>query len=105
MLDSIVGEWKRPGAWPGKTEGTNMSTIKKPDPHEFEFIKNGIVHKPTNAKFTHYPGRTDIEWINYGHAGDVLPNGDDYDRDEIRQMAQKLLNEKQRARHVRDDRR
>jgi hypothetical protein len=70
--------------------------IRKPEPHEFEFIENGIVHRPTNARFIHYRDRTDIHMINWGHGGDVLPSGDDYDRDEIRTMAQKLLNERPR---------
>lgn len=73
-----------------------MSTLKKPELSEFEFIENGIVHRPTKARFVHYPGRTDIHMVNPGNAGDVLPNGDDYDLGEIREMAQKLLDEKHR---------
>lgn len=68
-----------------------MPTSRKPERHEYEFVEYGIVHRPTKAKFSHHPGRTDIHMANYGHAGDVLLTGNDYDRDEVREMAQKLF--------------
>lgn len=64
---------------------------------QFEWIDEWIVHKPTGARFKWaYPKSQSNDILaNWGSAGDVLPNGDDYEKDEIARMAQVLL-EKQR---------
>ena len=66
---------------------------RKPSADEFEVQENKVVHRPTGATFTCYPKptlSTDMH-VNYKQAGNVLPNGDDYDREDIKAIAQKLL--------------
>jgi hypothetical protein len=61
---------------------------------QFEFDKHHLVHKPTGARFSTYPSRTDISNVNWKMAGRVLPNGDEYDQEDLRRMAQQLLFER-----------
>ena len=61
---------------------------------QFEFEKHQLIHKPTGARFSPYPGRTDISKVNWQMAGSALPNCDDYDQDDLRRMAQQLLFER-----------
>jgi len=61
---------------------------------QFEISSNKILHKPTGAVFTSYPGRDkEISHVNWSRCGDVLPNGDDYLRDEVGKMAATLMAE------------
>jgi hypothetical protein len=54
---------------------------------QFEISKNKVVHKPTGARFTAYPGRPEIATENLGRAGGRLENGDDYRPEDVRAMA------------------
>lgn len=66
------------------------------DDDQFEWSGSTVIHKPTGAAFTwSYPNSqsTDLS-VNWKFAGDVLPNGDDYDRNEILHAAVALLEEK-----------
>jgi hypothetical protein len=36
-----------------------------------------VIHTPTGAKFTAYPGEGQPHNVNWGKCGDVLANGDD----------------------------
>jgi hypothetical protein len=65
-----------------------------PKPEEFEVKANEIVHRPTNATWTAYPGRREAHLFRRSMLGSVLPNGDDYREDEVTQMALKLLAER-----------
>jgi hypothetical protein len=63
---------------------------------QFEVSRNEIRHKPTGAAFTSYPGRDkEISHINWGRCGDVLPNGDDYSRNEVGKIAAMLMAEQE----------
>jgi hypothetical protein len=63
---------------------------------QFEVLRNKIHHKPTGAVFTSYPGRDkEISHINWGRCGDVLPNGEDYSRDDVRKIAAVLMAEQE----------
>lgn len=57
-----------------------------------------MVHKPTGAAFGwSYPNsESDQIGFDWGKAGDVLDNGDDYDRDDVMAMAKVLLAEQRR---------
>ena len=66
---------------------------------QFEVSPNKVRHKPTGALFTSYPGRDkEISHTNWSRCGDVLPNGEDYSRDEVGKMAATLMAEQQIAR-------
>ena len=60
---------------------------------QFEWIGGRLVHHQTGAWFEwRYPNSQSKEvTINWAAAGDLLPNGDDYERDEIALMALELL--------------
>ena len=73
---------------------------KKPTRDEFEFEGElKIRHKPTDATITSLqhadPDDTAAQvTVTWGRAGEVLPNGDEYEPDEIKQMAAELLRER-----------
>jgi hypothetical protein len=58
---------------------------------DLEFEPNGIRHKPTGAFFSVDPGQIYPKSVNWGRAGDLLENSDDYDRNEIQKVAMELL--------------
>ena len=61
---------------------------------QFLMSENEIVHMPTGARFTAYPGIAEPHNVNWGPAGDVLPNGEDYSRSKIQAMAARLMKER-----------
>ena len=65
----------------------------KVDSDQFTWIEDWLVHIPTGARFKwSYPNsQSNAVTRNWGVAGNVLPNGDDYERDEIERMAYVLL--------------
>jgi len=63
---------------------------------EFKVEENLVVHVPTNAKFSAYPGSDEIHVHNPGNLGSVLPNGDDYDEDSVWVIARQLMKERLR---------
>jgi hypothetical protein len=74
-----------------------METIMgrvRPREEEFEVRENEVVHKPTNATWTAYPGEAQPHLYRQSMLGSVLKNGDDYREDEVTQMALKLLAER-----------
>ena len=58
-----------------------------------EFVTEGdrVIHTPTGAWFSAYKGQPHISHRSWGHAGEVLPNGNQYGPDEIQEIAEKLL--------------
>ena len=66
---------------------------KKVFSDQFKWIEDWLVHIPTGARFKwSYPNSTsNAVACNWGDAGNVLPNGDDYELDEIERMASVLL--------------
>src|SRR4051794_153752 len=75
-------------------ENQSMPTTKV-EQHQFRWDKSTLTHIPTGATFSwKYPGSgTGDVTINCKNAGDVLPTGEDFDFDEIRLMAQRLMRE------------
>jgi hypothetical protein len=58
---------------------------------QFEILEDAVIHTPTGARFSAYPGRPEISNINWGRAGDLLENGDEYRREDVQGMAAQLL--------------
>jgi hypothetical protein len=65
---------------------------------QFAWDGDRLIHRPTGAWFAwSYPDSdTDDVTINWSRCGDVLDNGDDYDRGDVGGMASQLLAEKRR---------
>jgi hypothetical protein len=59
---------------------------------QFEWRGDNLIHLPTGASF--WVGSA---WVNYGRAGDVLPDGRDFAREDVRHVARRLLAEKVRS--------
>jgi hypothetical protein len=68
-----------------------MARLVKPTHAEFEMKENEVVHKPTNATWTAYPGSPEAKSYRPSMLGSVLPNGDGYREDEVKAMALRLL--------------
>jgi hypothetical protein len=66
----------------------NMTAVRE---DQFDVEENTAVHLPTGAEFWAYPGTEQGHCVRWGDAGAVLPNGDDYARDEVAKVALKLL--------------
>jgi hypothetical protein len=66
----------------------------KPTLEEFEVKENEVIHTPTDATYTAYPGEATPHMITPGMLGSVLPNGDDYWEHEVAEIALKLLAER-----------
>ena len=50
---------------------------------QFEISPKGIAHKPTRATYTPHPGAPHSGTMNLSQLGIVLPNGEDYQPDEV----------------------
>jgi hypothetical protein len=68
---------------------------------QFEWQNDRLVHAPTGAAFWWSYPNSESEQIgfNWAKAGDVLDNGEDYDRGDIMEMAKVLLAERRREKH------
>ena len=53
---------------------------------QFEIEGKVVRHVPTGARFT-----VGSDFINWGRAGDVLPNGDDFERKDVLHMAIEIM--------------
>jgi hypothetical protein len=71
-----------------------MSKKKRATVEEFVVTGNEVKHVPTNATFYAYEGGRQISRFLVGSMGSVLPNGDDYDVDSIKEIAAKLMRER-----------
>jgi hypothetical protein len=71
-----------------------MARYVRPTREEFEIQENAVVHKPTNATWTAYPGRPEPHQHRPSMLGSVLANGDDYRKDEVTAIALELLKER-----------
>jgi hypothetical protein len=71
-----------------------MASRVRPTRAEFEIGQNEVVHMPTNATWTAYPGRAEAKSFRPSRLGTVLPSGADYDVDEVKALAMKLLAER-----------
>jgi len=61
---------------------------------QFRLEGNKVVHIPTNARWTAYPGRPEPHMENLGMLGSVLPNGDDYCKEDVMPFVLKMLRER-----------
>jgi hypothetical protein len=61
---------------------------------QFEVKQDCVIHNPTGASFVAYPGIAEPHSVNWGRCGDVLPNGDDYSRREVQEMAVQLMRDR-----------
>jgi hypothetical protein len=66
-------------------------TRTKVSTDQFTLEVNKVTHVPTGAHFTTYPGQTEIAHANWGNVGNVLPNGEDYWKEDVISVAQELL--------------
>ena len=64
---------------------------KSPTVDEFEVSENEVLHKPTNATWTAYPGQAEPHLYRPSMLGSVLPSGDDYREDDVTTIALRLL--------------
>jgi hypothetical protein len=65
---------------------------------EFELRDDEVTRRPTNARWTAYPGDPVPHLQNPGALGCVLPSGDEYREDDVLQIALKLLRDRQGVR-------
>ena len=63
---------------------------KLPFEKEFEVTPEGVLHKPTRARFYPHPGSDMLDNVSFGSLRSVLPNGDVYREDDVTKMAEKL---------------
>jgi hypothetical protein len=61
---------------------------------QFEIQANAVIHTPTGAKFFADPGRPEISKLNWGGAGGLLKNGDNYRREDVQAIAEQLLKQR-----------
>jgi hypothetical protein len=74
--------------------GAHMVRHVRPSHQEFKVLENEVIHKPTNASWTAYPGQAEPFLFRRSILGSVLPNGDDYREQEVVEMALDLLKER-----------
>jgi hypothetical protein len=60
-----------------------MTTVTR---DQFEIQGNVVAHVPTGARFT-----VGSDFVNWGRAGDVLPDGDDFERKDILHIAIQIM--------------
>lgn len=58
---------------------------------QFKVEENDVIHVPTNARWTAYPGRAEPHLYSPGMMGSRLPTGEDYRREDAEPIAIKLL--------------
>jgi len=60
---------------------------------QFNITPHGIVHKPTDASFTPYPGEAYRGITRIGQLGNRHPNGPGFKPDDVQQMMRQLWTE------------
>lgn len=68
-------------------DGNNVPVLRE----QFELGEDEVVHIPTGARFWAYPEIAEPHGVNWNRAGDILDNGDQYEQEEIREIAVALL--------------
>jgi hypothetical protein len=64
---------------------------------QFTITADELKHRPTGATFSIHGRDNDFSWIHWGLAGAPLPNGEEYDRDEVGRMAMNILSSTSRT--------
>ena len=62
----------------------------RPKPDEFDISDQGITHKPTGYAFAPYPGNPTAVVERKGQLGKILPTGEDYRPEDVKEMAESL---------------
>lgn len=62
----------------------------QPIEEEFEILKSGVRHKPTEAEFSAYPGKPLQKIELTGRLGSILDDGRDYRQSDVEEMAQRI---------------
>lgn len=65
--------------------------------NHFKVEEHEVIHIPTGARWTAYPDRAEPHLYSPGMIGSVLPNGEDYRRDDAEPIALRLLAERSGA--------
>jgi hypothetical protein len=61
---------------------------------QYEVTRNEVIHKPTGATFTSYPGLDKvIASVKWGSCGLILPSGENYSCEEVEALAKVLMAE------------
>jgi hypothetical protein len=58
---------------------------------QFKLEGDEVVHVPTGARWTAYPGIAEAHSERAAMLGSVLPNGDDYRPEDVRSIAKQIL--------------
>ena len=61
---------------------------------QFTLEGDKVIHPPTGTIWTAYPGDPQLATIFMGRLGEMLENGEEYDRHEAHEIAIKLLQER-----------
>ena len=64
------------------------STLVRRD--QFTITPEGIIHKPTDAAFTPYPGEAYSGIMRMGQLCNKHPNGNGFDADEVQRLMREL---------------
>jgi hypothetical protein len=61
---------------------------------QFTVARNEVIHKPTGATFTSYPGLGKmVAGVKWGSCGLMLPSGENYSCEEVEALAKVLMAE------------
>jgi hypothetical protein len=60
---------------------------------QFNITPQGIVHKPTDAAFTPYPGDPHSGIMRLGQLGNRNANGNEYNSEDVQRMLRELWEE------------
>jgi hypothetical protein len=63
----------------------------KPSIREFELKGDSVIHVPTNAMWSAFPGSPAVSFHRPSNLGSKRPNGVDYHPEEVGHIARKLL--------------
>lgn len=76
---------------PGETTGWLLMARTRVTEDQFKIEENEVVHIPTTARWTAYPGRPEPHLYSEGMVGSALSSGQDYWRGDVEPIALKLL--------------
>jgi hypothetical protein len=59
--------------------------------NQFESIGEVLFHRPTGAKFAVHPSKCGFRWVDWGLAGETMPDGQYFDRFEVGRIAAQIV--------------
>ena len=86
LVERVSGAWYRPSA---RKRMEGQMGFAKASLDEFEVSSQEILHKPTRLRFWMFPQLEEIPgtWVR----GKLMPNGEPYKKEDIREMAAEVL--------------